>query len=314
MAVGHPNGSARQPYWPTLFIIGAPRAGTTSLSSMVGQHPQVHFSDPKEPFFFAESFPRLRERQGISDENRYHRLFAGRHPETIGAEGSTLYLACPTAPASIRERVEGPRLIATIRTPEQLVPSLHRHLSMQGIETRTLSDAWNSSSSGRRRIADARGVDELLLDYRQMFRLGEQIARLKTQFQKHELLILHLDQIKFGPAEALARIWHFAGLDPSPFVPPHWHNTSRQARSQRLETFLKSPPTRAITRRIKTTLPPQAIDHLRRARDRATKRQPTPDDRRFLYPTSLQQDIELYFRADYAAAQASVTEITADRS
>lgn len=38
---------------PNLFIIGAPKSGTTTLHSLLEQHPQVFMSEPKEPRFFS---------------------------------------------------------------------------------------------------------------------------------------------------------------------------------------------------------------------------------------------------------------------
>ena len=37
---------------PNLFLIGAPKCGTTSLASYLSDHPQIFVSDPKEPHFF----------------------------------------------------------------------------------------------------------------------------------------------------------------------------------------------------------------------------------------------------------------------
>ena len=38
---------------PTFFIVGAPKAGTTSLYNYLDQHPQVYMSPIKEPNFFS---------------------------------------------------------------------------------------------------------------------------------------------------------------------------------------------------------------------------------------------------------------------
>ena len=38
---------------PNFFLIGAPRAGTTSLARYLSQHPAVFMSPIKEPCFFA---------------------------------------------------------------------------------------------------------------------------------------------------------------------------------------------------------------------------------------------------------------------
>ena len=38
--------------WPNLFIVGAPRAGTTSLYGYLNEIPQIFTSSEKEPNFF----------------------------------------------------------------------------------------------------------------------------------------------------------------------------------------------------------------------------------------------------------------------
>ena len=38
---------------PNFFIVGAPKAGTTSLYHYLDQHPQAYMSAIKEPHFFA---------------------------------------------------------------------------------------------------------------------------------------------------------------------------------------------------------------------------------------------------------------------
>ena len=41
------------PVLPNFFIVGAPKAGSTSLYYYLDQHPQIYMSPIKEPCFFA---------------------------------------------------------------------------------------------------------------------------------------------------------------------------------------------------------------------------------------------------------------------
>ncbi len=41
---------------PNFFIVGAPKCGTTALAAYLKEHPQVFFSDPKEPHYFNDDF------------------------------------------------------------------------------------------------------------------------------------------------------------------------------------------------------------------------------------------------------------------
>ncbi len=39
---------------PNLFVVGAPKCGTTSLHYYLAQHPEIFMSNPKEPYFFGK--------------------------------------------------------------------------------------------------------------------------------------------------------------------------------------------------------------------------------------------------------------------
>ena len=44
---------------PNLFIVGAPKAGTTSLYYYLKQHEDINMSEIKEPNFFSNEFIKL---------------------------------------------------------------------------------------------------------------------------------------------------------------------------------------------------------------------------------------------------------------
>jgi hypothetical protein len=41
---------------PNFFVVGAPKAGTTSLYHYLDQHPEIYMSAIKEPYFFSTEF------------------------------------------------------------------------------------------------------------------------------------------------------------------------------------------------------------------------------------------------------------------
>ena len=69
------------------IIIGAARSATTSISNLLAQHPEVSFSNPKEPQFFSN----INWRDNISE---YHNLF--KKEGKIYGEGSTNYSKHPS--------------------------------------------------------------------------------------------------------------------------------------------------------------------------------------------------------------------------
>src|SRR3977135_3113168 len=53
---------------PGFFIIGAPRCGTTALSTYLAGHPRIGFSRPKETQFFCTDLPGIRFMTADPDE------------------------------------------------------------------------------------------------------------------------------------------------------------------------------------------------------------------------------------------------------
>ena len=58
---------------PNFFIIGAPKAGTTSLYKYLGDHPNVFMSEIKGPHYFASDLPK--KRRIIKSKKEYLELF-----------------------------------------------------------------------------------------------------------------------------------------------------------------------------------------------------------------------------------------------
>src|SRR5215216_4971009 len=75
---------------PNFFIVGAQKAGTTSLYHYLNQHPQVYMSPHKEPHFFEGMHSEYR-RPGrrsvpVSDLAEYQALFDGASDESAIGE------------------------------------------------------------------------------------------------------------------------------------------------------------------------------------------------------------------------------------
>ncbi len=128
---------------PTFFVIGAAKAGTTSLHYYLDQHPQIQMSAIKEPHFFAGPengilFPP--ERVGNLDE--YEELFDPAFE--VRGEASPSYTNAPRrqgVPERIEELVPDARFVYLVRDPIARTVSHYRHAVASGKEQRPLRDA-----------------------------------------------------------------------------------------------------------------------------------------------------------------------------
>jgi hypothetical protein len=136
---------------PTFFIIGAPKAGTTSLHFYLDQHPQIQMSANKEPRFFAGPENGIPYPPGrISGLDEYEQLFDPAVP--VRGEASTDYAIHPRrqgAPERIKELVPQARFLYLVRDPiERTISHYRMRVAFLG-ERRTLREALSDFSDPR---------------------------------------------------------------------------------------------------------------------------------------------------------------------
>jgi hypothetical protein len=100
---------------PNLFVIGVPKAGTTTLHGLLEQHPQIYMSSPKEPRFFS------RDSEYAKGLGWYlNRYFSDSESCQVRGEATPTYLTLheKTIPR-IRAALDGrpARFIAIFRNP-----------------------------------------------------------------------------------------------------------------------------------------------------------------------------------------------------
>jgi hypothetical protein len=112
----------RPPRLPNLFIVGAPKCGTTAWVEYLRTHPDIFFPNSKEDCFFALDLPKFRF---IHSEAEYSELFAERGGAKIVGEASAMYLVSEAAAKAIRDYNAAARILIFLRDQEQYLPSLH---------------------------------------------------------------------------------------------------------------------------------------------------------------------------------------------
>jgi hypothetical protein len=146
---------------PNFFIVGAMKAGTTSLYNYLDQHPQVYMSPLKEPCYFSSETrpenmgPEFQEpaHRGILDTREYIRgpmtekrlaglvvewedyvgLFRHVKQETAIGEASIRYLWSKMAPENIRSRIPTAKIIIVLRDPADRAFSEYHYAVTNGV-------------------------------------------------------------------------------------------------------------------------------------------------------------------------------------
>jgi Sulfotransferase family len=126
--LGSLNGpSGKKMALPTFFVIGASKAGTTSLHIYLDQSPEIHMSRIKETNFFLSPNDSPHSDR-IEDLREYERLF--RCPARARGESSPSYSMYPRhkgVPERIAALVPDARFIYLVRNPIDRIVSHYMH-------------------------------------------------------------------------------------------------------------------------------------------------------------------------------------------
>lgn len=236
-----------RPVLPDVFIIGAPKAGTTSLADWLSQHPDVYFSVPKEPFYWAADYPAMRARYGFDSRSAYEGLYSSAEASAAlhRVDGSTTYLYSQRAVPEILAEVAEPKFIVALRQPVDLLVSYHRtQLVALNEDEKDFPTAWRRSVDGRG--PGTQPLDPKLVDYPLVGRLGAAVERLLDLLPRDSVHFVLFDDLATEPGRTWAGLTGFLGLSALPQL-------SFDVRNASTKTF-RSPLVRRLTHR-----PPQAL-------------------------------------------------------
>jgi Sulfotransferase family len=204
--------AASRAVWPNLFLVGAAKAGTTSVYDELGRHPAIFMSPMKEPNFFSRIEP-AGEREAffphVSDEAAYLALFEGATDERVAGEGSTSYLWEPQAAERIKRAAPGASVLVMLRDPVERAYSSYWNDVREGIERRSFAEAVEEER--RRSRPGAWGVTSLYID---CGLYASQVERYLDAFGGRVLVSFFEDYVADREA-AMARIFSFLGVGPA---------------------------------------------------------------------------------------------------
>ncbi len=265
---------------PNFIVIGAAKAGTTSLHWYLAEHPEIFMTKVKDPGYFA---------YGVDGEGQllwgeperhvfpvrtlaeYEALFADAGGAKAVGEASTTYLECPEAPGRMRALLPAVRVLCSIRHPvDRAYSDYIMHLRRRGLpfdpaRELTASAAWARPESRWMRIG----------------RYHEQLMRYYEAFPREQIRVLVFDDLRRHPQAFTRDVYRFLGVDDS-FVPDF--NTPHAAGGIPASPLLEKVFLRAAASSVKTWIPTRTANWFRRLRGRTLRQPPRlpPDLRREL--------------------------------
>ena len=231
-----------------IFIVGAPRCGTTTLAQFLKAHPRICYPLVKEPHFFLQHDTRGLDAAALRDlvEREYLDRFYAQcdGSRDTGVDGSVSYLYAPEHLVPALSLWPDAKFVIALRDPMSMLPSLHARLRYTGDETiKRFEDAWAAipdRAAGKRIPRSC--LEPRWLRYDEAGRFATYVERFFELIGRERCFVSLFDDLIADPQAKYRAMCAFAGLEPHPgtnFAP---RRGARGFRYGWLQRLLKRPP------------------------------------------------------------------------
>jgi len=178
------------------------------MAAYLDQHPDIYFTERKEPFFFCSDLPHAK---AVTDERDYLDLFKGGADQRYRGEGSTWYLYSKHAAMAIKEAAPDARIIIMLRDPIDLILSQFQYNIINGnedIETIEQALAAEPERLAGRLIPKSNRI-AAALHYTEMVNFARQIERYIDLFGRPQVHIILFQDLKDDAGASVRRVFDF---------------------------------------------------------------------------------------------------------
>lgn len=188
--------AARNGRLPNFLVVGAPRAGSTTLANYLAEHPEVFMAPEKEVRFFDLQFDR-----GV---DWYRSRFAAATDELAVGEATPSYMTSETTLDRIAATVPRANLIVILRNPIDRAYSQYWWFS--DAERRSFEEAVHDEIVGERGPGRRRR-------YLEWSRYLRQLKWISERFPREALSVSIMEEMELDPPGVARNVYRFLGVD-----------------------------------------------------------------------------------------------------
>ncbi|MCG7896825.1 MAG: sulfotransferase [Candidatus Thiodiazotropha weberae] len=215
-----------------LFLVGAPKAGTTSIDRLLRKHHDVYLSPIKEPCYFCndinkqirteyarqapvinlENYLSQKDKNIIhlyiiENENHYNKLFTSSNQSVVG-ECSTFYLSSKIAASNIYHYNKNSKIIAVLRDPAQRIRSHYDMDRRIGITDKPIVDLLNEEI----KLGKKASLENCRF-YIGLSKYREQLDRYYRYFPQDQIYVVHFEELLKNQDEEIKKLFHFIDIE-----------------------------------------------------------------------------------------------------
>jgi hypothetical protein len=219
---------------PNFLVVGAAKAGTTSIYQYLDQHPEVYLSPIKETNYFAKDIPLDKIRKDyykggaldvgayvdtdlserihiafVSEWEHYRKLFKNVRSEKAIGEISNSYLHSTVAAREIKAVDPNMKIIMILRDPIKRAFSHYKMTLRVGL----VRDSFYEEL--QRDYAAAEKGFRVSHLYVEMGQYAAQVQRYLDHFPREQVKIYLFDDLKADAASVIDDMLRFLGVDPA---------------------------------------------------------------------------------------------------
>jgi len=213
---------------PDFLIIGATRAGTSSLYTYLHRNPLVGKARRKEIHYFDFNYHRGIDWYRSYFPTVFDKVAAERDRggRFVTGESSPYYIFHPLVPARVRETLPEAKLIALLRNPVDRAYSHYQLQRRNGLEQLSFPKALEQESD---RISGAEDENLMHRDFSYLARgiYAEQLERWFELFPREQILVLKSEELFEDPHAIVDAASEFLGVPPRRNPRPRPYNAAR---------------------------------------------------------------------------------------
>jgi hypothetical protein len=191
---------------PDWAVLGAPKAGTTTLAAWLNAHPEGYVPAAKEVAYFSQFFHR--------GPDWYAQQFAGAAPGQRCGDATPAYLYLDAALDLLRAAAPSARLVVCLREPADRIWSHYWYNRALGLEVRSLPRALRAERKDPRNAPYG-----LELGYLACTRYPDRLEAVTSRFARSQLLVLLLDDLRTQPQQVFSKVCRHLGMDDRVLLP-----------------------------------------------------------------------------------------------
>jgi len=229
---------------PNLFVIGAPKAGTSALVSAIGQHPEIYVPYKKEPRFFdAPIYYDYEEDYPIRSIDEYLSIYNSLYSQNASyrVDGSVFNMYSLASIKNILKLSPNAKFVVMLRDPESASKSMHAqrlkyHINGMREISEKFCTCWRSLESRKAgKLYPEKCRNKFLFRYDLLYSYELYIPKILSIISTENIYIDWYERFKNIPEIVCKDIFSFLNVkndfipkikikNPSYFIKPRMYN------------------------------------------------------------------------------------------